>query len=158
MTVVLRVGGGVEGLAELPPELAEWARVSTALGSLEGEMRTIVRHRAEQLAAQYAEKLQVEIAVIDEADQVHLEPTPWGTGLAVTGFAVAVVLVALLALSEGLSALNPVAAVAANILVVGGLAPTIWQCRAVPVWRWLALGALLGIALAWTALLVSALF
>lgn len=163
MTVVLRVGRGVEGLDELTPELLDWATVSSALGATTGEARTIVRLRGEQLAAKYAEQLQMEVVVIDDTDVDVLEvadpvePTPWATGLALAGVAVVVVFVGLVALSEGLWAINPLLAVAANLLVVGGLAPSVWQCRALLVWRWVALGATVGVVAAWGALLLSTL-
>jgi len=164
MTVVLRVGGGVEGLEGLgdldliPRELAEWATVSAAVGSMTGEARTIVRLRGEQLAARYAAALQVDVAVIDDADvgvfSDH-EPTPWLTGLVIAGFTVPVVVVALVALGAGLAAVNPLLAIGGNLVVVGGLAPSIWMCRRVPVWRWPALGAVVGMVLAWIGLVLS---
>jgi len=164
MTVVLRVGGGVEGvegtagLESLTPELAEWATVSAAVGSTTGEARTIVRLRGEQLAARYAAALHVEVAVIDDVE-VHLfgaqEPTPWLTGLTIAVFTAVLVLVALLVLGTQLAAINPALAVAANVLVVGGLAPSVWMCRRVPVWRWAALGTVGGVGLAWLGLLAA---
>jgi len=163
MTVVLRVGGGVEGaegtagLESLTPELAEWATASAAVGSTRGEARTIVRLRGEQLAARYADALHVEVAVIDDVE-VHLfgaqEPTPWLTGLTVAVFTAVLVLVALLVLGMQLAAINPALAVA-NVLVVGGLAPSVWMCRRVPVWRWAALGTVGGVGLAWLGLLAA---
>ncbi len=107
MTVVLRVGRGIEGIGGLdliPPELAEWATVSAAVGSMTGEARTIVRLRGERLAGRYAAELQVDVAVVDDADvrvfSDH-EPTPWLTGLVIAGFTVTVVVVALVALAPG---------------------------------------------------------
>lgn len=158
MTVVLHVGGGVEGLDGLTPELAEWATVSAAVGAMPGEARTIVWRRAEQLAARHARQWQTEVAVVDGGDlRVFGAPerTPWGPGLVVAGFTVAVVVVALVALGTGLARSSPLLAVAAEVLVVGGLAPSAWMCRRVPVWRWPALGAVVGVALAWSGLLLS---
>ncbi len=158
MTVVLRVGGGVEGLDELTPELREWATVSQALGSRTAEARTIVRLRGEQLAARYAAALRTEVVVVDGA-QVRVfgaaEPTPWATGLVVAGFSAPVVLVALVVLGENLARVHPLLAVVANLVVVGGLAPSVWLCRALPVWRWVALGVVVGVVLAWTWLLFA---
>jgi len=161
MTVVLRVGRGIEGIGGLdliPPELAEWATVSAAVDSMTEEARTIVRLRGERLAARYAAELQVDVAVVDDADvrvfSDH-EPTPWLTGLVIAGFTVTVVVVALVALGTGLAAVNPLLAVGANLVVVSGLAPSVWMCRRVPVWRWVALGAVVGAVLAWIGLLLS---
>jgi len=112
----------------------------------------------EQLAARYAAALHVEVAVIDDAE-VHLfgaqEPTHWLTGLTIAVFTAVLVLVALLVLGTQLAAINPALAVAANVLVVGGLAPSVWMCRRVPVWRWAALGTVGGVGLAWLGLLAA---
>ena len=160
MTVVLRVGGGVQGLEVLTPELAEWATVSAAVGMMTGQARTIVRLRGEQLAARYAAALDVEVVVVDGADirvfPAH-EPTPWATGLVIAGATAAVVLVALVVLGTELAPIHPLLGVAANALVVAGLAPSVWLCRRVPVWRWVALGVAIGVVLAWLGLLLAAL-
>jgi hypothetical protein len=47
-------------------------------------------------------------------------------------------------------------AVGLNLVAVGGLAPTVWGWRARPVWRWFVLGAGVGVAGAWIALLAMA--
>lgn len=83
------------------------------------------------------------------------EPTPWATGLVVSAFAAAVVLFAVIALSEALGAASRWLAVAANVIIALGLAPSIWLARNVPVWRWVALGVIGGIGLAWIALLFT---
>ncbi len=158
MTVVLRVGGGIEGLAGLTPELAEWATVSAAVGSMTGEARTIVRLRGEQLAARYAAELEVEVAVVDDTEVRVFgaqELTPWLTGLTIAGFTVALVLVALVVLGTQLATINPLLAVVVNVAVVAGLTPSMWMCRRVPVWRWAALGVVVGVVLAWLGLLAS---
>lgn len=81
--------------------------------------------------------------------------TPWATGLVVSVFAAAVVLFAVIALSEALGAASRWLAVAANIIIALGLAPSIWLARNVPVWRWVAYGVIGGISLAWIALLFT---
>jgi len=43
-----------------------------------------------------------------------------------------------------------------NLIAVGGLAPTVWGWRAVPVWRWFVLGSGIGVAGGWIALLTLA--
>ena len=39
-----------------------------------------------------------------------------------------------------------------NLVAVGGLAPTLWGWRRVPVRRWLVLGAFAGVAIGWITL------
>lgn len=81
--------------------------------------------------------------------------TPWGTGLVVSAFAAMIVLFAVIALSEALGAASRWLAVAANVIIALGLAPSIWLARNVPVWRWVAFGVIAGIGLAWIALLFT---
>jgi len=52
---------------------------------------------------------------------------------------------------------NPVVSIALNLVAVGGLAPTLWGWRRVPVRRWFVLGAAVGVAVGWTALVALAL-
>lgn len=59
-------------------------------------------------------------------------------------------------LSLGLVRVHPLLAVGLNLTAVGGLAPTLWGWRRTPVLRWLVLGAGVGVAGAWVALLVLA--
>ncbi|MGA9375422.1 MAG: DUF2537 domain-containing protein [Mycobacterium sp.] len=79
--------------------------------------------------------------------------TPWGTGLTVAGFVAAVVGVALVVLSLGLVRIHPLLAVGLNLVAVGGLAPTVWGWRRLPVWRWFVLGSGVGVALGWVTVL-----
>lgn len=81
------------------------------------------------------------------------ESTPWGTGLTVAGFVAAVVAAAIVVLSLGMTRVNPIVAVGLNLIAVGGLAPTLWDWRKVPVRRWFVLGAAVGVAVGWTAAL-----
>ncbi|MBV9163740.1 MAG: DUF2537 domain-containing protein [Pseudonocardiales bacterium] len=83
------------------------------------------------------------------------EPTPWATGLTVSVVAAAVIVVALLSVSQGLAPNGIGFVVLANLLVAAGLAPSIWLGRATPIWRWVAYGTAVGIVLAWIALLLS---
>jgi hypothetical protein len=79
------------------------------------------------------------------------EPTPWGTGLTVAAFVAAVIGAAIVVLSLGLARIHPLLAVGLNFVAVGGLAPTVWGYRAVPVWRWFVLGAGIGVVIGWLA-------
>ena len=85
------------------------------------------------------------------------EPTPWGTGLTVAAFVAGVTATAVIVLSLGLVRVHPLLAVGLNLVAVGGLAPTVWGWRKLPVWRWFVLGAGVGVAGAWLALLALAL-
>ncbi|ACU34464.1 DUF2537 domain-containing protein [Actinosynnema pretiosum subsp. pretiosum] len=83
------------------------------------------------------------------------EPTPWGTGLTVTVFTAAVVAVTVVSLSLGLNETSGWLAVLANALVVGGISPSVWLGRKVPVWRWVSYGVVVGVVAAWVALLAA---
>jgi hypothetical protein len=80
------------------------------------------------------------------------ERTPWGTGLTVSAFVAAVTAAAVTVLSLGVARVHPLLAVGLNVIAVGGLAPTLWGWRAVPVLRWFVLGGGVGVAGAWIAL------
>jgi hypothetical protein len=82
--------------------------------------------------------------------------TPWGTGLTVAGFVAAVAATAIVVLSLGVARVHPILAVALNVIAVGGLAPTLWGWRAVPVLRWFVLGGGIGVVGAWLALVAIA--
>lgn len=84
------------------------------------------------------------------------ESTPWATGLTVAAFVAAVTAVAVVVLSLGLVRVHPLLAVGLNVVAAGGLAPTLWGWRRTPVLRWFVLGAGIGVAGAWLALLTLA--
>ncbi len=81
------------------------------------------------------------------------ESTPWGTGLTVAAFVAAVIGAAIVVLSLGMIRVHPLVAVVLNLIAVGGLAPTLWGWRRVPVRRWFVLGSAVGVAGGWIALL-----
>lgn len=83
-------------------------------------------------------------------------PTPWGTGLTVAGFVAAVIAAAIVVLSMGMTRVHPLVAVGLNLIAVGGLAPTLWEWRKRPVRRWFVLGAAVGVAIGWAAMLALA--
>jgi hypothetical protein len=91
-----------------------------------------------------------------ESDRA-VEPTPWATGLTVTAFSAAVVLLVVVALSLALGAASNWLALIANVVIALGLAPSVWLARRAPVWRWVAYGVVAGIVIAWIALLFTAL-
>jgi len=80
------------------------------------------------------------------------DSTPWGTGLTVAAFVAAVTGAAIVVLSIGMTRVNPLVSIALNLIAVGGLAPTLWGWRRVPVKRWFVLGAAVGVAVGWIAL------
>ncbi|MBI5736749.1 MAG: DUF2537 domain-containing protein [Mycolicibacterium neoaurum] len=82
--------------------------------------------------------------------------TPWGTGLTVAAFVAGVVGVAIVVLSRGLISIHPLLAVGLNLVAVGGLAPTVWGWRRLPVWRWFVLGSGVGVAVGWLVALALA--
>ncbi|MFC6093260.1 DUF2537 domain-containing protein [Saccharothrix lopnurensis] len=88
-------------------------------------------------------------------DPAPREPTPWGTGLAVTVIVGAVVTFTVYMLSVGLGETSQWLAVLANVLVVGGISPSVWLARNTPVWRWVAYGVVAGIGVAWLSLLLN---
>lgn len=83
------------------------------------------------------------------------EPTPWATGLTITAVTAVIVGIGLLSLSQGLARVGFWPVVLANLLVAGGLTPSMWLAWATPIWRWVAYGTAAGILLTWIALLLS---
>lgn len=82
------------------------------------------------------------------------EPTPWATGLTVSAFIAATVLLGMLSVSYALAReTSGWLAAAATVLISGGLAPSLWLGRAVPVLRWVCLGAAVGLIASWAGLL-----
>ncbi|MDV3129791.1 DUF2537 domain-containing protein [Mycobacterium sp. 21AC1] len=82
------------------------------------------------------------------------DSTPWATGLTVAAFVAAVLAAAIVVLGVGLIRVHPLLALGLNMVAVGGLAPTVWGWRTRPVWRWFVLGAGVGVACGWVALVV----
>jgi uncharacterized protein DUF2537 len=86
------------------------------------------------------------------------EPTPWFTGLTVAGFAAAVVVIAMLALAGTLAReTSGWLALLASVVVTGGLAPSLWLARKMPILRWAALGAAAGALVSWVGVLIESL-
>lgn len=78
-----------------------------------------------------------------------------GPALVVACFAAALSAVAVIACGAAMIAVHPLLALVVNVVVVAGVAPTVWQWRAVPVWRWVVYGAAAGVVVGWLALLLG---
>jgi hypothetical protein len=86
------------------------------------------------------------------------EPTPWLTGLTVSAFVAAVVVVAMLALASTLAReTSGWLAIVASMIVTAGIGPSLWLGRRTPILRWAAYGAAGGVVIAWFGVLVIAL-
>lgn len=165
----------------LTDALREWAQVADAvlradhLPSASGTGELVSR-RGEQLAGRlaglvgtsirYADPLRGEVRVVEaprpaDVEQTHpnwqrvVEPTPWATGLTVSFFIAILVLFAVISVSLGLGETSSWLAIAANVLIGIGLAPSVWLTRKVALWRWVAHGVAAGVGLAWIGLLLS---
>ena len=84
--------------------------------------------------------------------------TPWSTRLTLTGFALVVTVVTVVAFGLELGRVHPPLAVIVNLVVAAGIAPTLWWWRRVPLWRWIAAGVAAGVPVGWIALLAAAAF
>jgi hypothetical protein len=82
-------------------------------------------------------------------------PTPWGTGLTVAAFAAVFIAIADIALCRAFAESFGWLWIPANLLVGIGLAPSLWLMRRTPLWRWPALGAVVGLAASWVVLLLA---
>ncbi|CAL9646543.1 hypothetical protein SUDANB95_06459 [Actinosynnema sp. ALI-1.44] len=166
--------------AGLADALHEWAKVAEAVLRTDpptnGAAGALVTRRGRQLAGRLAadmgtpvaytdpvtgEQFVVEAPPVERLPLVEPEPEPreerppWGTGLTVSVFTAAVVTFMVVTLSLGLGETSPWLALLANVLVVGGIAPSVWLARKVLVWRWVAYGVVAGVLLAWFALITT---
>jgi hypothetical protein len=82
-------------------------------------------------------------------------PTPWATGLVIACFVAVFVALADVALCRAFAEAFGLLWIPANLLVGVGLAPSLWLLRRTPLWRWPALGATAGLAVAWIVLLLA---
>ncbi|MEV6243815.1 DUF2537 domain-containing protein [Lentzea sp. NPDC051838] len=168
--------------ADLAEALHEWAKVADAVVRTEtpkdGVASALITRRGKQLAGRIAAVMNAAVSYTDPvsgelvsveapedpakdfepahaAPEDEPEPTPWGTGLTVSFITAAIVTVTVVSLSLGLGETSNWLALVANVLVVGGLAPSVWLGRRVPVWRWVAYGVVTGVVVAWLALILT---
>lgn len=86
---------------------------------------------------------------VEQARQEQAPP-PWGQGLVVAAFIGIIVALAIVVLSSGLARNGQGwLAVVVNLVIAGGMAPALWLSRGVPVLRFLAAGAGVGILVGW---------
>ncbi|HEX7307791.1 DUF2537 domain-containing protein [Lentzea sp.] len=168
--------------ADLAEALHEWAKVADAVVRTEtpadGVANALIARRGKQLAGRiaavmnspvlYTDPVTGELVSVDAPEspasagpepevlsEEEPEPTPWGTGLTVSLITAAIVTVTVVSLSLGLGETSRWLALVANVLVVGGLAPSVWLGRRVPVWRWVAYGVVAGVLVAWLSLILT---
>lgn len=165
---------------ELTDALHEWARVAGAVvaagmdsaapagdlvsrrgrqlaGRLAAVMRTSVYY-TDPLTGQVSEITVPEVEAADErpaAPPRPAEPTPWATGLTVTVFVTVLIGIVVVALSLALGQASDWLALAANLVIGIGLAPSVWLARHALVWRWVAYGVVAGLLGAWLVLLFA---
>lgn len=113
------------------------------------------RHMVDASQSGVRPSIRIPVPVAEPDAEEPAEPTPWGTGLAVSVFSGAVAAFMVVTLSLGLGETNRWLALIANVLVVGGIAPSVWLARKVIIWRWVAYGVTTGIVLAWIALILT---
>lgn len=78
-----------------------------------------------------------------------------GHGLPVAAFFAVLAGVADVGLSRAFAGTFGLLWIPANLLVGGGLAPSLWLLRRTPFWRWPALGVAVGVVVAWVCLLAG---
>ena len=160
--------------SDLQDSVREWRVYAPAVtrGGRPEELR-VVRRRGRQLASRVADALGRPVDFVDPATG-HVEavrvgpppagsrlsveppgPTPWATGLAISAFFAVFVAMGDIVLARAFADAFGLVWVPANLLVGAGLAPSLWLLRRVPVWRWIALGATVGLGVAWLVLLLG---
>jgi hypothetical protein len=160
--------------ADLEAALAQWRALAVTVARSGGPAEhELLRRRGRRLASRLADVLgrpvaftdpvtgAVEVVQVDETGPLPRlapappGPTPWATGLPIAAFTAVVVVLADVALSRAFAASFGLLWVPANLLVALGLAPSLVLLRRTPVWRWPALGAAVGLVVAWVVLLLD---
>lgn len=158
---------------ELVDALREWAMVAATVAAMSLDDRAtaaLVARRGRQLVGRLAATIGAPVRYSDPVTGRSMllagpgtrrqsgdtkEPTPWGTGLTVSGLVCFVVVFAMIVLCGTVSTASEWFAFAANVVVTAGLVPSVLVVRRTPVWRWAALGVAVGIVLGWLAWLLS---
>jgi len=160
---------------ELTDALHEWARVAAAVGRSAPDANeaagAVVTRRGLQLAGRVAASMGVPVGYLDplsgaesvveppettprrQPRHVHpTEPVPWLTGLTVATACFALLAITMITLAGTLAETNVLLAVGSNVVITGGLLPSVWLVRRQLIWRWVALGATVALVLGWLAL------
>jgi hypothetical protein len=155
---------------DLTADLRQWAAVATSIAGAPvlPEQRDIVSRRGRQLAGRVSAAWGRPIEYVDPLTggrervqgtgplpAVAPEPTPWETGLPVAGFFAVLAAIGDIALSRAFGEAFGLLWIPANLLVVGGLAPSLWLARRQRFWRWITYGVAVGLAVAWIVLLLG---
>ncbi|MHA6626763.1 DUF2537 domain-containing protein [Pseudonocardia sichuanensis] len=159
--------------SELEDALREWAAFAVTVSAGGPAERDLLQRRGRQLAVRVADALGRPVTYTDpvtgrvESVPAHPSgpiprvdpdppgPTPWATGLAVSAFTAVLVAVGDVALSWAFADAFGLLWMPANVLVALGLAPSLHLLRQVPFWRWPAMGAAVGLGVAWVVLLLG---
>jgi hypothetical protein len=156
--------------AELRADLRQWGAVAASMRGARPEQQDIVSRRGRQLAGRVSDVLGRPVEYVDPLtggrDLVHgrttepiplarAEPTPWSTGLTVSAFFAVLAAIGDVTLARAFGEAFGLLWIPANLLVVGGLAPSLWLVRRAPFWRWIGLGVAVGLGVAWIVLLLG---
>lgn len=169
-----RQSGDPQLPVDLRDALQEWSTFATAATRTgRAEELQLVRRRGRQLASRVADVLGRPVELIDpvtgDVESVRVGatgpiprlapepagPTPWSTGLTVAAFSAVFVAIADVVLSRAFAEAFGFLWVPANLLVGLGLSPSLWLVRRTLFWRWPALGATVGLGVAWLVLLLG---
>ena len=165
--------GDVRLTDDLRAALREWVTVAeTVRRSGDAHELDLLRRRGRQLALRVSDALGRPVEFVDpvsgEVESIRVEappraalapeppgPIPWGPGLAVAAFFAVLVTVADVVLAGAFAGAFGLLWIPANLLVTAGCAPSLWMAREVPFWRWPALGAGVGLLVAWVVMLLG---
>lgn len=165
--------GDVRLTDDLRAALREWVTVAeTVRRSGDARELDLLRRRGRQLALRVSDVLGRPVEFVDpvsgEVESIRVEapprpalapeppgPVPWATGTAVAAFFAVLVTVADVVLAGAFAGAFGLLWIPANLLVTAGTVPSLWMAREVPFWRWPALGAGVGLVVAWVVMLLG---
>lgn len=160
---------------DLTDALHEWARVAAAVrrtaATDDAAAAAVVARRGLQLAGRVAAAIGTPISYVDPVTgrsrtvdppererparpvaAPATEPVPWLTGLTLSGASFVLVLLTMVTLAATLAETHALLALGSNVVVTAGLLPSLWLIHRLPIWRWVAYGVAVALALAWVAL------
>ncbi|MFD3744360.1 DUF2537 domain-containing protein [Nocardia sp. NPDC058633] len=86
--------------------------------------------------------------------RAQVDSVPWAAGGTVAVLVALLGGVAVYAFGCALAAVDPLLAIAVNVVAAVGVAPTAWRWRFTPVVRWVLAGAAAAVVLGWIAVIV----